>query len=199
LRTAAERGVSEHVHLGSLVEQVEIGMDATDFPTALRAAVRQAPGVMVVGQMRDPETIRIALAAAETGHLVLSTVHSADVTSAVSRIADGFPPERQNTVRQELAMGLSAVLTQALVPRVGGGRVPAAELLVLGYGARQHIRKNALQHLHQEITITRKAGSFTLEESLVALVRNGWIERNEAMLRAGHLQELESALAAAGL
>lgn len=189
----------EHVHLRSLVEQVEIGVDAPDFPTALRAAVRQAPDVIVVGEMRDPETMRIALAAAEIGHLVLSTVHTTDVTSAVSRIADGFPPERQNTVRQELAMGLSAVLTQALVPRVGGGRVPAAELLVLGYGARQHIRKNALQHLHQEITITRKAGSFTLEESLVALVRNGWIERNEAMLRAGHLQELESALAAAGL
>lgn len=189
----------EHVHLRSLVEQVEIGVDAPDFPTALRAAVRQAPDVIVVGEMRNPETMRIALAAAEIGHLVLSTVHTTDVTSAVSRIADGFPPERQNTVRQELAMGLSAVLTQALVPRVGGGRVPAAELLVLGYGARQHIRKNALQHLHQEITITRKAGSFTLEESLVALVRNGWIERNEAMLRAGHLQELESALAAAGL
>ena len=82
--------------------------------------------------------------AAKVGHLVLSTVYTTDVTSAVSRIADGFPPERQNTVRQELAMGLSAVLTQALVPRVGGGRVPAAELLVLGYGARQHIRKNAL-------------------------------------------------------
>jgi Tfp pilus assembly pilus retraction ATPase PilT len=129
LRTAAERGVSEHVHLRSLVEQVEIGVDAPDFPTALRAAVRQGPDVIVVGEMR----------------------------------------------------------------------VPAAELLVLGYDARQHIRKNALQHLHQEITITCKAGSFTLEESLVALVRNGWIERNEAMLRAGHLQELESALAAAGL
>jgi twitching motility protein PilT len=189
----------EHVHRRSLVEQVEIGLDAPDFPTALRAAVRQAPDVIVVGEMRDPETMTIALAAAETGHLVMSTIHTGDVTSAVSRIADNFPAERQNTVRQELAMGLAAVLTQTLVPRVGGGRVPAVELLVVGYGARQHIRKNALQHLHQEITITRKAGSFTFEESLVTLVRNGWIERADAVLRAGHVEELESALAAAGL
>ena len=96
-------------------------------------------------------------------------------------------------------MGLSAVFTQMLVPRVGGGRVPAAELLVVGYGARQHIRRNALQHLHQEITITRKAGSFTLEECLVSLVKDRAIERGEAMLRAGHLEEFESALAAAGV
>jgi twitching motility protein PilT len=189
----------EHAHGHSIVEQVEIGIDAPDFPTALRAAVRQAPDVIVVGEMRDPETMRIALSAAETGHLVLSTLHTTDSVSAVSRIADGFPSERQNTIRQELAMGLSAVFTQMLVPRIGGGRVPAGELLVVGYGARQHIRKNALQHLHQEITITRKAGSFTLEEYLVTLVKEGVIERGEAMLRAGHLQEFESALAAAGV
>jgi twitching motility protein PilT len=189
----------EHTHARCLVEQVEIGIDAPDFPTALRAAVRQAPDVIVVGEMRDPETMRIALSAAETGHLVLSTLHTTDAVSAVSRIADGFPAERQNTIRQELAMGLSAVFTQMLVPRIGGGRVPAAEFLVLGYGARQHIRKNALQHLHQEITITRKAGSFTLEDSLVTLVKEGAIERAEATLRAGHQQEFESALAAAGI
>ena len=147
----------EHVHHGCIVEQVEIGMDAPDFPTALRAALRQAPDVIVVGEMRDPETMRIALSAAETGHLVLSTVHTTDVASTISRIADSFPPERQNTIRQELAMALAAVLTQTLLPKVGGGLVPAAELLMVGYGARQHIRRNALQHLHQEITITRKA------------------------------------------
>ena len=96
-------------------------------------------------------------------------------------------------------MGLAAVLVQTLLPRKSGGRVPAAELLVVGYGARQHIRKNALQHLHQEMTITRKAGSFTLEECLVALVRTGLVERSEAALRAGHAEEFESAMAAAGL
>jgi twitching motility protein PilT len=189
----------EHAHARSIVEQVEIGIDAPDFPTALRAAVRQAPDVIVVGEMRDPETMRIALAAAETGHLVLSTIHTTDVASTVARIADGFPVERQNTIRQELAMGLSAVMTQTLLPRLGGGRIPAAELLVLGYGGRQHIRRNALQHLHQEITITRKTGSFTLEECLVGLVKGGLVDRHEAALRAGHLNDFESAMTAAGL
>ncbi len=187
----------EHLHAGCLVEQVEIGADAPDFPTALRAAVRQAPDVIVVGEMRDPETMRIALAAAETGHLVLTTMHTTDVASTIARIADNFPPERQATIRQDLAMGLAAVLIQALLPRVGGGRIPAAELLMVGYGARQHIRKNALQHLNQEITITRKLGSFTLEDCLVTLVKRGLVEKGEAALRAAHPDEFEKALAAA--
>jgi twitching motility protein PilT len=181
----------EHQHHGSLIEQVEVGVDAPDFPTALRAAVRQAPDVIVVGEMRDPETMRIALAAAETGHLVLSTIHTTDAASTISRIADSFPPERQNTIRQELAMGVSALMTQTLLPRQGGGLVPAAELLVIGYGARQHIRKNALQHLHQEITITRKYGSFTLEESLARLVKDGLVEWRDAQARAAHVEEFE--------
>jgi len=181
----------EHQHQGSLIEQVEIGVDAPDFPTALRAALRQAPDVLVVGEMRDPETMKIALAAAETGHLVLSTVHTTDAGSAVSRVADSFPLERQNTIRQELAMALAAVLTQTLLPRPGGGLVPAAELLMVGYGARQHIRKNALQHLHQEITITRRHGSVTLEESLARLVREGLVEWRDAHARAAHVEEFE--------
>jgi twitching motility protein PilT len=146
--------------------------------------------------MRDPETMQIALAAAETGHLVFSTVHTGDVASAISRIADGFPPERQHSIRQELSMGLAAVLTQTLLPRIGGGRVPAAELLMVSYGARQHVRKNALQHLHQEISITRKQGSFTLEESLARLVHDGIVEKVEAHTRAVHPADFESALAA---
>src|SRR6185436_2874081 len=116
----------EHPHIRSIVEQIEIGIDVADFPTALRGAMRQAPDVIVIGEMRDPETMRIALAAAETGHLVLSTLHTTDVASTVSRVADSFPPERQNTIRQELSMALAAVLTQTLLPRKGGGRVAAA-------------------------------------------------------------------------
>jgi twitching motility protein PilT len=181
----------EHTHHGSLIEQVEIGVDAPDFPTALRAALRQAPDVIVVGEMRDPETMRIALAAAETGHLVLSTVHTTDAASTVSRIADSFPAERQNTIRQELAMALAAIMTQTLLPRVGGGVVPAAELLMVSYGARQHIRKNALQHLHQETTITRRNGSFTFEECLARLVKEGAIEWREAQGRAIHVDDFE--------
>ena len=129
-----------------------------------------------------------------TGHLVLSTVHTTDAASTVARIADSFPDERQNTIRQELAMALAAVMTQTLLPKIGGGRVPAAELLMVGYGARQHIRRNALQHLHQETTITRKAGSFTLEESLASLVKQGSVERPDALARAVHVEELEQLL-----
>jgi twitching motility protein PilT len=181
----------EHRHARSIVEQVEIGVDASDFPTALRSAVRQAPDVIVVGEMRDPETMRIALTAAETGHLVFATVHTTDVSAAIARIADGFPSARQNAVRQELAMALAAVLTQTLVPSRLGGVTPVAELLMVGYGARQHVRRNALQHLNQEITMTRKAGSFTFEESLARLVQSGAVERADALLRAAHPDELD--------
>ncbi len=180
----------EHAHIRSVIEQVEIGTDAQDFPTALRAALRQAPDVLVVGEMRDPETMRIAVAAAETGHLVLSTLHTTDVASTVARISDSFPVERQNTIRQEVAMALAGVFTQILLPAAAGGRVPAAELLMIGYGARQHIRHNALQHLHQEITITKRKGSFTLEESLAKLVIGGQIEREEALAAAIHPEDL---------
>ncbi|MGE3844400.1 MAG: type IV pilus twitching motility protein PilT [Vicinamibacterales bacterium] len=186
----------EHPHQRSIVEQVEIGEDAPDFPTALRSALRQAPDVIVVGEMRDIETMQIAVAAAETGHLVLSTVHSPDVTSTIARVADSFPEERQNTVRQGLSVGLAAVVTQMLLPRAGGGLVPAAEMLLVGYGARQHIRKNALQHLHQEITLTRRSGSFTFEDSLAHLVRSGLVDREEALSRAFHRFEFEEALRA---
>jgi twitching motility protein PilT len=184
----------EHIHCQSLVEQVEVGVDAPDFPTALRAALRQAPDIIVVGEMRDPETMHIAVAAAETGHLVLSTLHTTDVANTVSRISDSFPLERQNTIRQELAMALAAVLTQILLPAKNGGRIPAAELLMVGYGARQHIRRNSLQHIHQEITITRSKGSFSLEECLGQLVQQGHIDREDALVYANHPDDLNSLL-----
>ena len=184
----------EHAnHLG-LVEQVEVGIDAPDFPTALRAAVRQAPDILVIGEMRDHESMRIALSAAETGHLVFSSLHTTDIAATVARICDSFPNERQNTIRQELSLALAAVVTQTLVPAAAGGRVPAAEVLVVSYGARQHIRKNALQHLHQEITITRKLGSLTIEESLARLVKQGAIAKADAVIRSRHPDELENML-----
>jgi twitching motility protein PilT len=184
----------EHRNALSIIEQVEIGTDAPDFPTALRAALRQAPDVIVVGEMRDAETMRIALAAGETGHLVFSTLHTTDIATTISRIADSFPSERQPTIRQELAMAVAAVFTQTLLPTLKGDRVPAAELLMVSYGARQHIRKNALQHLHQEITITRKHGSFSLEDSLARLVKEGLVDKSEALLRANHPDELQHAM-----
>jgi len=180
----------EHRHQRSIVEHVEVGIDAPDFASALRAAVRQAPDVIVVGEMRDPETMQVALAAAETGHVVFASVHTTDAASTVGRIADSFPAERQPTVRQDMAMALAAIYTQILVPKRGGGLVPAGELLVMSFGARQHIRKNALQHLRQEITLTRRQGSFTLEDSLSRLVRDGLIDRGDAVARAVHPDEL---------
>lgn len=184
----------EHTHIRSVIEQMEVGSDVSDFPTALRSSLRQAPDVIVVGEMRDPETMRIAVTAAETGHLVFSTLHTTDIVSTISRVCDSFPPERQHTVRQELAMALSAVLTQILLPAKNGGRLPAAELLMIGYGARQHIRRNALQHLHQEITLTKNKGSFTLEESLARLVHLEKIDREDALASAFHPDDLETYL-----
>jgi twitching motility protein PilT len=138
--------------------------------------------------------MQTALAAAETGHLVFFTVHTTDVASTSGRITDSFPADRQPTIRQDLAMALTAVLTQHLLPSIRGGRGPACELLIVGYGARQHIRKNALQHLHQEITITRKQGSFTLEEHLHRMVAGNLISRAEALVRARHPEELDRLL-----
>jgi twitching motility protein PilT len=185
----------EHANQKSIVQQVEVGIDAPDFPTAMRAALRQAPDVIVIGEMRDPETIQIALAAGETGHLVFSTLHTTDMPSTVARLTDSFPPERQPTIRQEIAAALSAVYVQTLLPKVGGGRVPAAQALLVSYGSRQHIRRNNLQHLHQEITITRKNGSFTLEECLARLVKAGVVEKADAAGRAQHSEDFEHALA----
>ncbi len=184
----------EHTNQKCVIQQVEIGIDAPSFPVALRAALRQAPDVIVIGEMRDPETMRIALAAGETGHLVFSTLHTTDVASTIARMTDSFPAERQPTIRQEIAAALSAVFVQTLLPRREGGRIPAAELLVVGYGARQHVRRNALQHLHQEITITRKNGSFSLEECLARLVKSGLVDRADAALRANHAEDFEHAL-----
>jgi len=180
----------EHTNQQPVIQQVEVGIDAPDFPSALRSALRQAPDVIVIGEMRDPETMRIALAAGETGHLVLTTLHTTDVASTIGRMADSFAAERQATIRQELAAALAAVYVQQLIPRRSGGRVPAAELLMVAYGARQHIRRNALHHMHQEITITRKLGSFTLEESLSRLVKAGELDRAEALLRANHPDDI---------
>jgi twitching motility protein PilT len=184
----------EHTNRKCVVQQVEIGVDAPDFPTALRSALRQAPDVLVIGEMRDPETMKIALAAGETGHLVLTTLHTTDIPSTLARMTDSFPAERQPTIRQEIAAALSAVFVQTLMPRIAGGLVPAAEQLVVQYGARQHIRRNALQHLHQEITITRKNGSFTLEECLARLVKAGVVDRREAQVRANHPEDFDLAV-----
>jgi twitching motility protein PilT len=184
----------EHAHQKSVVEQVEIGIDAPDFPTALRAALRQAPDVIVIGEMRDPETMKIALTAGETGHLVFSTLHTTDVTSTVARgrrfLSRGASADDSSGPRNGVGRRVDAGAAAA----GGRRRVPAAELLMIGYGARQHIRKNALQHLHQEITMTKRSGSITLEEALAHLVHSGLITADDARTRTGHAEELEGLL-----
>ncbi len=185
----------EHPNGRSIVEQVEVGSDAPSFAAALKAALRQDPDVLLVGEMRDLETIAIALTAAETGHLVLSTLHTADAAQAIHRIVDVFPAAQQGQIRQQLALALAAVVSQQLIPTANRrGRVPAVELLLANPAVRQHIRKDRVENLGTEITLGKRAGMIALEESLARLVRAGTITLEEAQLRAPRIEELESLL-----
>lgn len=185
----------EHPNVRSIVEQVEVGTDAPSFVAALKAALRQDPDVILVGEMRDLETISIALTAAETGHLVLSTLHTSDAAQAIHRIVDVFPAVQQGQVRQQLALALNAIVCQQLIPRTDGrGRVPAVEVLVANPAVRQHIRRERVENLHNEITLGKRMGMIALEESLARLVRTGAIMLEEAQIRATNAEELESLL-----
>jgi twitching motility protein PilT len=177
------------------IEHVEVGRDAPSFAAALRAALRQDPDVILVGEMRDLETIATALTAAETGHLILSTLHVNDVSQAIHRVVDVFPAEQQVQVRQQLALSLHAMVCQHLVPRADGrGRVPALEILVATYAARNHVRTGKLEHLYTEITLGKRHGMVTMEESLARLVKARAITVEEARMRASHPDELEGHL-----
>jgi twitching motility protein PilT len=185
----------EHGNARSIVEQVEIGLDAPSFAAALRASLRQDPDVILVGEMRDLETVATALTAAETGHLILSTLHTSDVVQAVHRIVDVFPPGQQAQIRQQLALALHAVVFQQLLPRAdGGGRVPAIELLLATYPVRHHIRSQSLQKLYTEITLGKSHGMISFEDSLAALVRSGAVSLEEARMRSARPDELDSLL-----
>ena len=184
----------EHSHGRALVEQVEVGVDAPDFAAALRAALRRGADVVVIGELRDAETMQIALAAGEAGQLVLACLRAPDAPTAAARIVESFPADRQGMIRQSLAMALSAVLTQTLMPRRGGGLVPAVELLMVEHGARQRIRKNTLRSLHKEVVATRGHGSFTLEECLADLVKRELIDGTDAATRATRPAELQRLL-----
>ncbi len=185
----------EHRHNRSLVEQIEIGIDAPSFHEALRAALRQDPDVILLGEMRDLETMSTALTAAETGHLILSTLHTSDAAQAVHRIVDVFPAEQQGQVRQQLALCLHALLSQRLMPRSDGhGRVPALELLLATYPVRQHIRSGATQKIYNELLLGQKVGMISLEASLANLVNRGLVDRDRALVRSSKPEELESLL-----
>ena len=183
----------EHRSVRSIIEHVEVGRDARTFHEALRASLRQDPDVILVGEMRDLETVATALTAAETGHLVLSTLHTNDAQQAVHRIVDVFPPAQQAQIRHQLALALHAIVVQQLVPRADGrGRVPAIELLLANYAVRNHIRSDALQKLYNEITLGKRQGMIALEESLAQLVQAGAIDLDEGRVRASHPEAFES-------
>ena len=171
-----------HTNRNSIIEQIEVGHDAPDFAGSVRSILRQNPDVILVGEMRDPETIATALTAAETGHLVLSTLHTNDTSQAVSRILDSFPAGNQPQIRQQLSLALLAVVAQQLVPSTGsGGRYPAVEILMASSGVRSLIRKGEDHQLYSAVSTGRSEGMISMEQSLAEMVRNGRISRETAI------------------
>ena len=185
----------EHRNAKSIIEQIEVGRDAPSFAAALRASLRQDPDVILVGEMRDLETVATALTAAETGHLILSTLHTSDVASAIHRIVDVFPSAQQSQIKHQLALSLNAIVVQHLVPRADEtASVVAVEVMHATYGVRNQIRNDKLQNLSQEITLGKRHGMVTLEESLARLVQEGLISLDDARVRSSRPDELDSLL-----
>ncbi len=183
----------EHDSSLSLVEHVEVGRDATSFPRALRAALRQDPDVLLVGEMRDTESISMAITAAETGHLVLSTLHTGDVAQSINRIVDSFPPEQLETIRTQLSISLAAVVSQHLIPRTDGeGRVPAVEIMFATDAVRNLVRSGKIAQLRTQVGLEKKNGSIPLDHSLATLVRRRLISVSDARRRARNPQELDA-------
>ena len=183
----------EHRNATSIVEQVEVGRDAPTFAAALRSALRQDPDVILVGEMRDLETVATALTAAETGHLILSTLHTSDASQAIHRIVDVFPPQQQTQIKQQLALSLNAIVVQHLIPRSDNkGRAVAVEVLLANHAVRNHIRTEKLQNLPTEITLGKRQGMISLEDSLARLVQEGAITHEDARVRSVRPDELDS-------
>lgn len=184
-----------HPNRGSLVEQIEVGRDAPDFAGSLRSILRQNPDVILVGEMRDLETIATVLTAAETGHLVFSTLHTNDTAQAVSRILDSFPAGNQPQIRQQLSLALAAIVAQQLVPAASGaGRYPAVEIMVASDAVRNLIRKGDDHQLRSQLTMGRAEGMITMEQSLAELVRAGRILRETAFAHCFRPDELRRQL-----
>ncbi len=180
-----------HRHKRSVVHQREIGADAPSFERALRSALREDPDVLLVGEMRDPESIAITLTMAETGHLVMSTLHTNDASQALDRVVDVFPAERQAQIRLQLASSLVAVVAQRLLPKVGGGLVAAFEVLLGTQAVRNLIREGKTRQLRNVITTSRAEGMQTLEHSLNERVAAGLVTYEDAMSRALFPNEIE--------
>jgi twitching motility protein PilT len=178
-----------------LVRQRQIGRDARDFPTALRDALREDPDILLIGEMRDPESIALALTAAETGHLVLASLHTRSAVSAVERIVDAYPPARQQQIRVQLADALRAVVAQRLLPRArGAGRLPAVEVMRKNTNVGSLIRDGKTAQLATAIQAGRKEGMIPLEACLAEMVRAGLVDRERARAAANDPAALASYL-----
>jgi twitching motility protein PilT len=191
-----------HQHRVAAIDQREVGVDTQSFARALRSALREDPDVILVGEMRDPETIQFALTLAETGHLVFATLHTNDASQSLDRISDVFPPERQTQIRVQLAASIAAVVSQRLLPRTGGGLVAAFELLVVNDAVRNLIREGRTHQLRNVIRSGRADGMVTLESALNELVAAGRVSYEDAVaqsirpkeiLRRGSVAPLERA------
>ncbi|HVK74886.1 MAG TPA: PilT/PilU family type 4a pilus ATPase, partial [Kofleriaceae bacterium] len=200
-RTAAAHVVTledpieyEYAPAGCLIHQREIGRHAPTFADGLRAALREAPDVIVVGELRDRDTIAVALSAAETGHLVLGTVHAPGAAVAIDRLIDAFPEHAQRQARSQLAAVLRVIVTQHLLPTRTGGRAPAIERVPVTTAVATLIRKNELQMLATHVQTGRDAGMIPLEKSLARLVKAGTIDARTARAAATDLDFLELSL-----
>ena len=172
----------QHPNRSSIVEQIEVGHDTPNFVNSLRSILRQTPDVILVGEMRDTETIATVLTAAETGHLVFSTLHTNDTSQAVSRILDAFPSGHQPQIRQQLSLALLAILSQQLVPSADGAmRYPALEVMIATDAVRHLIRRGEDHQLRTQLAMGRGEGMMTMEQSLAELVRAGRVTRESAL------------------
>src|SRR5580698_4417119 len=189
-----------HAHKKCLVNQRELGSDAHSFAEALKAALRQDPDVILVGEMRDLETISTALTAAETGHLVFATLHTQDTAQTIDRIIDVFPPEQQGQVRVQLSVALQGVVTQQLLPTAdGSGRVAACEVLVPNPAVRNLIREGKTHQIYSVLQTGSAQGMQTMDAALVSLVRTGKVSQKLAEERSSAPDELRRLLGSQAL
>lgn len=184
-----------HTHKKGLVTQREVGEDVPDFPEALRRALREDPDVILVGEMRDLETIASAVTAAETGHLVFGTLHTTGSSRTVDRMIDAFPANQQEQIRAQLSVSVQAVISQALLPRKDGkGRVAAFEVMLMTPAISNLIRKNETNKIQSTIQTSRRFGMVTLDDYLLDLVRQDAITKDTALDAAQDRADLEARL-----
>jgi twitching motility protein PilT len=160
----------------SVISQREVGMDTPDFPTALKAALREDINTVLVGEMRDLESVSAALTLAETGHLILATLHTNDAAQSIDRIVDVFPSSQQPQIRSQLASTLLGVVSLRLLPKIGGGRIPAYELMISNHAVRNTIRDNRIFEISNIIQTSYEEGMMPLDRSLATLVKQGSVE-----------------------